>query len=147
MPAYSKIDRVEAAPKFDNTSPAGWGFHAWSDLLDDVASHRPRPVAIIVRPLSSTSAAEAPFSHPIGTELSETGWKSRPMGAVDGYRQEARVEGVEGVEEQEVQLLRKDCRSIGSCAGEKEAEGAQEINRVLETLRLAWRAQEGVSWD
>jgi len=40
MPAYSKIDRVESAPKFGNTGQAGWGFHAWSDLLDDEAPHR-----------------------------------------------------------------------------------------------------------
>jgi hypothetical protein len=40
MAAYSSIDRVEAAPKFGNTGPAGWGFHAWSDLLDDKAPHR-----------------------------------------------------------------------------------------------------------
>lgn len=40
MAAYSSIDRVEAAPKFGNTGPAGWGFHAWSDLLDDEAPHR-----------------------------------------------------------------------------------------------------------
>src|SRR5947209_4589483 len=40
MPAYSKIDRVKAAPKFVNTGAAGWGFHSWSDLLDDKAPHR-----------------------------------------------------------------------------------------------------------
>jgi hypothetical protein len=40
MAAYSKIDRVEPAPKFGNTGSPGWGFHAWSNLLDDEAPHR-----------------------------------------------------------------------------------------------------------
>ena len=40
MAAYSSIDRIEAAPEFVNTGPPGWGFHAWSDLLDDEAPHR-----------------------------------------------------------------------------------------------------------
>ena len=46
MSAYSKIDQVETAPKLGNTGPAAWGFHAWSDFLDDEAPHR-RLLALI----------------------------------------------------------------------------------------------------
>ena len=40
MAAYSSVDPVEAAPKYVNTGPAGWGSHAWSDLPDGEAPHR-----------------------------------------------------------------------------------------------------------
>ena len=40
MATYSKIDQVQAAPKFGNTGPMGWGFAAWSELSDDEAPHR-----------------------------------------------------------------------------------------------------------
>jgi hypothetical protein len=40
MAAYSTIDEVAASPQYGNTGPSGWGFHMWSDLLDDDAPHR-----------------------------------------------------------------------------------------------------------
>ena len=41
MAAYSKIDPVAASTRYGITGPDGWGFHLWSDLLDDEAPHRP----------------------------------------------------------------------------------------------------------
>lgn len=40
MHTYSKIDEVSASPQYGNTGPEGWGFHLWTDLLDDEAPHR-----------------------------------------------------------------------------------------------------------
>ena len=40
MPAYVKIDPVEATLEFGNTGSAGWGFSAWSNRSDDAAPHR-----------------------------------------------------------------------------------------------------------
>ena len=37
---YSKLDEVSASPRYGNTWQDGWGFHLWSDLIDDEAPHR-----------------------------------------------------------------------------------------------------------
>lgn len=41
MGAYSEIEEVAASTQYRFTGPDGWGFHLWSDLLDDEAPHRP----------------------------------------------------------------------------------------------------------
>lgn len=38
--SYSNIEEVSASPQHGNTGADGWGFHMWSDLLDDEAPHR-----------------------------------------------------------------------------------------------------------
>ncbi|WP_244024613.1 hypothetical protein [Novosphingobium organovorum] len=40
MALYSNIEEVSASPKYGSTGTAGWGFHMWTDLLDDEAPHR-----------------------------------------------------------------------------------------------------------
>ena len=40
MGTYTKIDEVTASPQYGNTGSDGWGFHLWSNLLDDEAPHR-----------------------------------------------------------------------------------------------------------
>jgi len=37
---YSKIDEIRKSPQYGNSGPDGWGFHLWSELLDDEAPHR-----------------------------------------------------------------------------------------------------------
>lgn len=40
MAVYSKIEKVSPSPQFGNNGPEGWGFHLWSELIDDDAPHR-----------------------------------------------------------------------------------------------------------
>jgi|SRR4051794_17975795 hypothetical protein len=40
MTLYSKIEEVSALPRNLNSGADGWGFTAWSHLLDDEAPHR-----------------------------------------------------------------------------------------------------------
>lgn len=40
MMLYSKIEEVSALPRNVNSGAHGWGFTAWSNLLDDEAPHR-----------------------------------------------------------------------------------------------------------
>jgi len=40
MALYSKVEEVSALPRNLNSGANGWGFRAWSDLLDDEAPHR-----------------------------------------------------------------------------------------------------------
>ncbi|MBD3745104.1 MAG: hypothetical protein IE932_02690 [Sphingopyxis terrae] len=40
MPRYTNIEEVFLSPQYGNTGPKGWGFHLWSDLIDDEAPHR-----------------------------------------------------------------------------------------------------------
>lgn len=40
MMLYSEVEEVSALPRNVNSGGDGWGFKAWSDLLDDEAPHR-----------------------------------------------------------------------------------------------------------
>lgn len=40
MTLYSEVEEVSELPRNLNSGADGWGFTAWSDLLDDEAPHR-----------------------------------------------------------------------------------------------------------
>ena len=37
---YYEVEELAPSPQFGTVGPEGWGFHLWSELLDDEAPHR-----------------------------------------------------------------------------------------------------------